>query len=302
VYVLISLVPGDVIAAMQAGSDQVLDREMLEKKLGLDAPLIVQYGRWLGVLRHTDGALSGVLQGNFGVSWWTRKPVVALMLERWPVTIELGFFGLVIAQIIALPIGTVSALRQDRTVDYLGRSLAILLISVPSFWVGTMIVVFPSIWWGTMPPIMYIRFGDDPLGNLGMVLAPAIVLGMGLAGLTMRMTRTMVLEVLRQDYIRTAWAKGLTEQAVVLRHTVKNAMIPVVTIVGLQVPIMIGGTVIIEQIFSLPGMGRLMLDAILHRDHPLIAGALLIFAVGLVLVNLAVDLTYSLLDPRLHYR
>jgi peptide/nickel transport system permease protein len=243
-----------------------------------------------------------VLQGNFGVSWWTRKPVVALMLERWPVTIELGFFGLVIAQIIALPIGTVSALRQDRTVDYLGRSLAILLISVPSFWVGTMIVVFPSIWWGTMPPIMYIRFGDDPLGNLGMVLAPAIVLGMGLAGLTMRMTRTMVLEVLRQDYIRTAWAKGLTEQAVVLRHTVKNAMIPVVTIVGLQVPIMIGGTVIIEQIFSLPGMGRLMLDAILHRDHPLIAGALLIFAVGLVLVNLAVDLTYSLLDPRLHYR
>jgi peptide/nickel transport system permease protein len=153
-----------------------------------------------------------------------------------------------------------------------------------------------------MPPIMYIRFGDDPLGNLGMVLAPAIVLGMGLAGLTMRMTRTMVLEVLRQDYIRTAWAKGLTEQAVVLRHTVKNAMIPVVTIVGLQVPIMIGGTVIIEQIFSLPGMGRLMLDAILHRDHPLIAGALLIFAVGLVLVNLAVDLTYSLLDPRLHYR
>jgi peptide/nickel transport system permease protein len=302
IYVLIHLVPGDVIDAMQANSDQALDRRMMEKKLGLDAPLVVQYARWLGVLAQPDGKVSGVLQGDFGISWWTRKGVVGLMLERWPVTIELGFLGLIIAQIIALPIGTVSALRQDKSVDYLGRSLAILLISVPSFWVGTMIVVFPSIWWGTMPPIMYIRLRDDVLGNLGMVIAPAIVLGMGLAGLTMRMTRTMVLEVMRQDYIRTAWAKGLTERTVVLRHTVKNALIPVITIVGLQVPIMVGGTVIIEQIFSLPGMGRLILDAILHRDQPLISGALLIFAVGLVLINLIVDLAYSFLDPRLHYR
>ncbi len=287
---------------MQAASDQPLDREMIEKMLGLDAPFVVQYGRWLGVVAQPDGRVGGVLQGDFGVSWWTRKKVVALMLERWPVTIELGLLGLLIAQVIALPIGAISALRQDRVADYLGRSLAILLMSVPGFWVGTLIVVFPSIWWGTMPPIMYIHFRDDPLGNLGMIFAPAIVLGMGLAGLTMRMTRTMMLEVLRQDYIRTAWAKGLSERAVVARHTVKNALIPVVTIVGLQVPILMGGTVIIEQIFSLPGMGRLTLEATLHRDQPLIAGSLLIFAVGLVLVNLAVDLAYSFLDPRVHYR
>ena len=304
VYFLISLVPGDVIDAMLAvpGADQEVDREMLEKKLGLDAPLIVQYARWMGMIPRADGIVSGVFQGNFGVSWWTRKPVVDLMLQRWPVTIELGLLGMVIAQLIALPIGIYSALRQDRLGDHLGRSLAILFISVPGFWVGTLIVVFPSIWWGYMAPIMYIRFATDPLGNLGMVVAPAIVLGMGLAGLTMRMTRTMMLEVLRQDYIRTAWAKGLDERVVVIRHTVKNALIPVVTIVGLQLPIMIGGTVIIEQIFSLPGMGRLVLDAILHRDQPLVSGALLIFAVGLVVINLVVDLTYSLLDPRIRYR
>jgi peptide/nickel transport system permease protein len=195
----------------------------------------------------------------------------------------------------------ISALRQDKPIDYIGRSLAILLISVPSFWVGTMIVVFPSIWWGIMPPIMYIRFGRDPLGNLGMVIVPAIVLGMGLAGLTMRMTRTMMLEVLRQDYVRTAWAKGLAERAVVLRHAVKNAMIPVITIVGLQVPIMIGGTVIIEQIFSLPGVGRYAFEGINLRDYPVIQGAVLAIAMAFVVVNLVVDLCYGFLDPRIRY-
>lgn len=304
IFLLIDLVPGDVISAMLAvpGSDQPLDREMLEEKLGLNDPLIVRYGRWMGLAPQTEGGVSGVLQGDFGVSWWTREPVLTLMLQRWPVTLELGLLGIVFALLIALPVGIISALRQDKIGDYLGRSFAILCISIPGFWLATLILVMPSIWWGHMPPLMYIRFRSDAMGNLGMIAAPAVVLGMGLAGLTMRMTRTMMLEVLRQDYIRTAWAKGLQERVVVVRHTVKNALIPVITIIGLQLPVIIGGTVIIEQIFSLPGMGRLILDAILHRDHPLVSGSLLILAVGLVTLNLIVDLTYSLLDPRIRYK
>ncbi len=304
IFLLISLVPGDIIDAMMAvpGADQALDREMLERKLGLNAPLVVRYARWIGVVPQTDGKLRGIFQGDFAVSWWTRQPVVNLMLTRWPVTIELGLLGIIIAQLIALPVGIYSALRQDKWGDYIGRSFAILCISVPGFWVATLVVVFPSIWWGVMRPLTYIRFTDDPMGNLGMIIAPAIVLGMALAGLTMRMTRTMMLEVLRQDYIRTAWSKGLRERVVVIRHTLKNALIPVITIVGLQLPVMVGGTVIIEQIFGLPGMGRMILDAILHRDHPLVSGSLLIFAVGLVMINLVVDLAYSFLDPRIRYR
>jgi peptide/nickel transport system permease protein len=177
IYFLISLIPGDIISAMMAvpGADQAIDREMLERKLGLDAPLVVQYARWLGVVPQTDGKLRGIFQGDFAVSWWTRKPVVELMLERWPVTIQLGLMGLVIAQLIALPIGVWSALRQDKFGDYVGRSFAILCISVPGFWVATLVVVFPSIWWGVMRPLTYIRLSEDPLGNLGMMIAPAIV-------------------------------------------------------------------------------------------------------------------------------
>jgi peptide/nickel transport system permease protein len=303
IYFLISFVPGDVISAMMAvpGADQEIDREALEKKLGLDDPLIVQYGRWIGFVRQTDGDLRGLFQGDFGVSWWTRQPVVGLMIERWPVIIELGFLGMAIAQLIALPIGIFSALFQDRWPDYVARSFAILCISIPGFWLATLVVVLPTIWWGSMRPLAYIKLTEDLMGNLGMVIAPAIVLGMSLAGLTMRMTRTMMLEVLRQDYIRTAWSKGLRERVVVVRHALKNALIPVITIVGLQLPVLVGGTVIIEQIFGLPGMGRMVLDAIMRRDQPLVSGSLLIFAVGLVLINLLVDLAYSFLDPRIRY-
>jgi peptide/nickel transport system permease protein len=210
--------------------------------------------------------------------------------------------GLVVAQLIALPIGIYSALRQDTLGDYISRSFAILCISIPNFWVATLIIVFPALWWGYMPSIMLIRFSESPIGNLGMFIIPAIVLGMGLSGMTMRMTRTMMLEVLRQDYIRSAWAKGLTEGVVVLRHAVKNAAIPVVTIIGLQVPILIGGTVVIEQIFSLPGMGRLLTSAMQDRDEVLISGLILVFACAVMVLNLLVDLTYAYLDPRVRYK
>jgi len=305
VFFLVYLIPGDVIDWIQAtaaGRELEIDRAAMERELGLDAPAIVQYARWTGVVPQRDGSFSGVLQGNLGDSWYYRAPVAGLLALKWPVTLQLGFMGIIVGQLIALPIGIYSALRQDKWGDYIGRSFAILCISVPGFWLGTLIIVFPSIWWGYMPPIMLIHFTEDPIGNLTMFIVPAIVLGMALAGVTMRMTRTMMLEVLRQDYIRTAWAKGLRERTVILRHTLKNALIPVVTVVGLQVPLMFGGTVIIEQIFSLPGIGRLLLGAIITRDTPVISGVTLLFAVALVLINLMVDLTYAYLDPRVHYK
>ena len=302
-FFLIQIIPGDVIDSLQRQSyDIEFDRAAMEKALGIDAPIMVQYGRWLGVAPQMDGSFSGIFQGNLGYSWLKNKSVLELVAAKWPVTLELGLMALIIAQLIALPIGIFSALRQDTWGDYIGRTFAILCISIPGFWLATMAIVFPSIWWGYMPPIMLIKFTDDPIGNLRMFIGPALILGMSMAGITMRMTRTMMLEVLRQDYIRTAWAKGLRERLVVMRHALKNALIPVVTIVGLQMPLMVGGSVIIEQIFSLPGMGRLGLDAVINRDEPLVRGTVLIFAVFLVLINLMVDLTYGFLDPRVHYK
>ncbi len=303
VFFLVRLIPGDIVDAMQATVPDVeLDRDQIRAELGLDDPVFVQYGRWLGVVPQVDGNFSGVFQGDFSESWWLKMPVNELLGDRWPVTFELGLMGLIIGQLIALPIGIYSALRQDKWGDYVGRSFAILCISVPGFWVGTMVIVYPSIWWNYMPSIKLIRLTDDPIGNLKMFIIPAIVLGMAMSGMTMRMTRTMMLEVLRQDYIRTAWAKGLRERIVVVRHALKNALIPVITIVGLQMPILVGGTVIIEQIFGLPGMGRLIINAIQRRDHAVISGALLFFAAGLVFINLIIDLNYGYLDPRVHYK
>ncbi len=301
IFFLMRILPGNIIDVLSAG-DIEIDRGMLERQLGLDVPQIVQYGRWLGVAPQADGGFSGVFQGDLGDSWWRGLPVVDLLGSAWPVTLELALMGLIITQLIALPIGVYSALRQDEWGDYIGRSFAILCVSVPGFWLATLVIVFPGLWWGYMPPIMLVHFTEDPLGNLRMFIVPAIILGMALAGVTMRMTRTMMLEVLRQDYIRTAWAKGLGERVVILRHTLKNALIPVITIIGLGVPFLLGGTVIIERIFILPGMGRLIIDAVQHRDCPVINGIMFIFAAILVLVNLMVDLTYAYLDPRVQYK
>ena len=303
VFVLVHLIPGSMVDVVTAiGGLEGVDKEVWEGVLGLDAPLPVQYGRWMGVVRQMDGSFSGLFQGNLGVSWWQNVPVLELAATRWPVTIQLGIMGLIIGQLIALPIGIYSALRQDKWGDYISRSFAILCISIPGFWLATLVIVFPGLWWGYMPPIMLVRFTEDLIGNLRMFIIPAVVLGMHYAGLTMRMTRTMMLEVLRQDYIRTAWAKGLRERVVIIRHALKNALIPVITIVGLQVPNLLGGTVIIENIFCLPGMGRLLLMGTIQRDYPLVTGVLLFFSIILVVANLLVDVTYGYLDPRLHYK
>ena len=296
VFLLIRLIPGDVVDMMvnemgpEAGGS--LDRTAIERRLGLDVPIYEQYGRWIGEL----------LRGDLGSSLRGDQPVVEAILPRIPVTFELGLFAIIIGLLIALPIGIYSAIRQDTITDYVGRSLAILFISVPSFWTATIVMVYPAIWWGWSPSMELIPFTKDPLGNLGMFLLPAVLLGMVLSGTTMRMIRTMMLEVLRQDYIRTAWAKGLRERIVIIRHAMKNALIPVVTVVGYQLPILIGGSVIIEQIFVLPGIGRLMLESLFQREYNYVSAINLMTASAVIVVNLIVDLTYASLDPRIHYR
>ena len=306
IFVVIRFMPGDIVDAeisqmQEIGVSQASLEEArgeLMKKYGLDVPIHAQYGRWIGVYPQADGTVSGLLQGDFGTSFRRHTPVLRDIAIRWPVTLELGLIAFIIANLISLPIGVYSALRQDTVSDYLVRSFAIMCMAVPSFWLGTMIVVFPSLWWGYSPPIMYTKLTEDLFENLEMFVVPAVVLGLAMTGGTMRMTRTMMLEVLRQDYVRTAWAKGLKERAVVMRHAIKNAFIPVITLIGYTLPVMIGGAVIIEQIFSLPGMGRLLVDATLTRDYTVVSGIMLVFGLGMVLINLAVDLTYGLLNPK----
>ncbi len=296
VFFIIRLIPGDIvdlIAGQMAQFGKPFDRAAVQRSLGLDVPIYVQFGRWIGNI---------LIHGDFGTSLWRGTSVAREVLSRWPVTLELGILGLIISQIIALPIGIFSAIRQDTWGDYVARSFAILLMAVPGFWIATLVVVFPSIWWGWSPPIKLIPFRTNPIGNIKMFLIPAVVVGMEIAGVVMRMTRSMVLEVLRQDYIRTAWAKGLRERVVVVRHALKNALIPVIILIGLQLPILIGGVVIIEQIFDLPGLGRLLVESVSYRDYPLVMGIMLFFGVGMVLINLAVDMTYGLLDPRITYQ
>lgn len=261
--------------------------------MGIDVPVYVQYGRWVGNI---------ILHGSLGHTFIGGQAVLPEIEDALPVTAELGILAIIISIIISVPIGVYSAIRQDTIQDYIWRGLSVVLISVPAFWIGTMVMIYPAIWWGWSPPMQLITFTKDPIGNLGMFILPAFILGIGMTGGTMRMTRTMMLEVLRQDYIRTAWSKGLTERVVVVRHAFKNAFIPVITIIGMQIPMIIGGSVIIENIFNLPGLGRLMLAAINERDYPTVSGVNLFLAVFVVLINVLVDLSYGFFDPRIHYQ
>ena len=296
VFLSVRFIPGDVIDVMVNRLAYLgvggVDREALERMLGLDVPAYVQYGRWLGgILLH--GTLGNSLMGD----WSVEEKIVG----RLPVTLELGLMSIVIGLLIALPVGIYSAIRQDTAVDYAGRSIAVLGLATPNFWLALMVMIYPAIWWGWAPAMRLITFSEDPLGNLGMFLIPSLILGTASAAATMRMTRTMMLEVLRQDYIRTAWSKGLKERVVVVRHAVKNAFIPIVTTIGLQLPILVGGAVIIENIFNLPGLGRLLLAALNDRDYPVVAGINLFFGTAVMGINLMIDLIYAFLDPRVRY-
>ncbi|MDE0449932.1 MAG: ABC transporter permease [Spirochaetaceae bacterium] len=294
VFLTVRFIPGDAIDAMVIRLELFdIDREELLRSLGLDVPLHVQYGRWI----------SGILlRGTFGESLFGgAAPIEERILAKLPVTAELGLLSIAIALVIALPVGVYSAIRQDQFGDFVGRSVAVIGLATPNFWLGTMVMIYPAIWWGWTPPLEYVPLAEDPTANLGILLVPALILGTAMSAHTMRLTRTMMLEVLRQDYIRTAWAKGLKERLVVVRHAVKNAMIPVVTGIGLSLPLLVGGSVIMENIFNLPGLGRLMVTALQERDYPVISAVNLFFAVAVAVFNLLIDLIYPYLDPRVRH-
>ena len=300
-FVLVRLVPGDILDLIyvQHMEDVLVDvyeewdRDMLAKQLGLDVPIYVQYGRWLKDL---------FTEGTLGVSLWTGRTLMEELRPRMAVTAELNILGYLLGVPLALFLGLLSGIRQDTFGDYFIRIYAIASMSIPFFWIGTMVIVFPAIWWGRMIPIRYIPFVENPLGNLGQFLIPALVGAVLINGFLVRMTRTLVLEVLRQDYVRTAWSKGLKERVVILRHVLKNAFIPIITMIGNIFPIMLGGSVIVEQMFALPGVGRYGLRATVDRDYPIVVGLVFIVSI-LVMVNyVAVDLTYAWLDPRIRYK
>ena len=296
VFLSVRFIPGDVIDVMVSDllyAGVSVDRESVERMLGLDQPVYVQYGRWMGGI-----LLRGTLGNSFLGDWSVEEAIG----DRLPLTIELGVLSVVMGLLIAVPVGIYSAMRRNTAADYVGRSFAVIGLATPNFWLALMVMIFPAIWWGWSPPMEYITLVEDPLGNLGIFIIPSLILGTALSAATMRMTRTMMLEVLRQDYIRTAWSKGLKERVVVVRHAVKNALIPVVTLVGLQLPIVVGGAVIMENIFNLPGLGRLMLIALTDRDYPVVSGINLFFGTAVLTTNLLIDLIYVHLDPRIRYR
>ena len=292
IFSISRMIPGSAIDSMLQEQQFAENREALKKELGLDKPIYLQFITYIG----------DVLQGDLGDSLLTKRSVGEELLRRLPVSFELGFYAILCGLMISLPIGVLSAIRQDTWADYVTRSIAILGVSIPSFYLATLVVVLPSLWFDFAPPLVYESWRDSPFGHIAYLASPVVILGVGLAGGVMRMTRTMMLEVLRQDYIRTAWSKGLRERSIIVRHALKNALIPVVTIVGLQVGLAVGGTVVIENIFNMPGVGRFFFEAVQNRDYPSIQGVVLVIAVVIVLTNIAVDLTYAYLDPRIRFR
>jgi peptide/nickel transport system permease protein len=291
VFTLPRLIPGDAVQLMLAETSYAKDLDELRRKLGLDRALYVQYVEWA----------SRVVRGDLGESLWTRRPVVEELARRLPVSAELALYATVIALAIALPIGVLAAARQDTVADYIARSVAILGLSVPSFWLATLLIVMPAIWWGWRPVTGFTELRQDPLGHVAQMLLPAATLGIASAAALMRLTRGMLLEALRQDYVRTAQAKGLAQRTVIVKHGLRNAVIPVITLLGTQLPLILGGTVVIETIFGLPGVGRFLFDAINQRDYPVIQGVNLLVVSTVVFVNLGVDVLYGVLDPRIRY-
>ena len=293
VFLMLRLVPGTVVEQM-IGADAIVSPAMvaeLKRFFGLDQPWWVQYGRWMGNLA----------QGDLGTSWRTGKPVATLILERLPVTIELTTLAVAFALVLGIPAGIISARRRNHVIDNVTRVGTLLGLSIPVFWQGTMLILFFSIYLRWMPPVVWVDFFTDPRRNLTIMLLPALCLGTASAANIARTTRACMLDVLRSEYIRTAAAKGLADRMVVLKHALKNALIPVVTVAGLQVGILLGGTVVVEEVFTLPGVGRLVLWSIYQRDYPLTQSTILFIAVMFMTINLAVDVLYGYLDPRIRY-
>ena len=300
-FAILRFIPGDAVdlmvnmssRGMHAGTDEagLTPHQAIRRALGLDLPIHVQYGRWI----------TGLLKGDLGKSLWSGESVLELVLEKLPVSLEVGLMAIVVSLFIAIPVGIVSGMRPESGLDYILRSISIFFICIPSFWLGTIVVVFPAKWWYWSPRTTWISFFEDPIENLVMFIIPAIILGMWLSGMTMRLVRNMMLEVLRKDYVRTAWSKGLREKIIILRHVLKNSLIPVITMIGLQLPVVIGGAIVVEYIFNLPGLGSFLVEDINYRDYPVITGVNIFLCSFVLLINLVVDISYAWLDPRIRY-
>jgi len=294
VFGLMRVMPGDALTALMGESGNVGAKELakLRKDLGLDQPYYKQYLIWAWQM----------VSLNPGYSIFTNEPISVALKKSIPVTLELAALALVLGLCIAIPVGVLSAIRQDKASDYVGRVAAISGLSLPEFWLGTLVITFAAIWFRWMPPLGYASIWDSPWKNLQQFLVPAAILGFRLSAATMRMTRSTLLEVLREDYVRTAWAKGLGERIIIYKHALKNALIPVITLVGGQFGTLLAGTFVVEIIFALPGMGRLTVEAIFFRDYPIVQTNVMLVAVTIVTLNLLVDLTYAWLDPRIRYQ
>lgn len=292
VFAMMRFIPGDVVDVIfgDYGTNPELKEQILND-LGLDKPWPTQYVRYLGQLA----------RGDLGHSIISGRSVNQELANRLPVTLEMGVLAMFFSLIIALPIGILSAVRQDSIPDYLGRTFAIGLLAIPNFFLGIMLLLFLAREFHWVPPPAYVGITENPIENLQIMVLPSLVLGASLSGSVMRFTRTQMLEVMRQDYIRTAQAKGLRESTVIIRHALRNSFIPVITIIGIQVPLLLGGTLIIESIFNVPGVGRYLVSSISQRDYPVVQSVNLVLATLIVMTNIVVDVTYGVLDPRIRY-
>jgi peptide/nickel transport system permease protein len=293
VMLLMRLLPGDAVDVL-VGPELVISheqRQALYRLFGLDAPIHIHYLQWLGE----------VMQGNLGFSVRTAQPVTQVILQRLPITIELALLAAALAWVVAIPLGVLSAVRRNGALDFVSHIVGLMGLSVPNFWLATMLLLVSSLYLGWQPSLIWVNPFKDPAANLQQMLLPAASLGAVLMAVVMRMMRSSMLEVLGQDYIRTARSKGLHEQVVLARHAFKNAAIPVITVQGIQVGYLLGGAVVIEQIFGMPGIGWMILNGIYQRDYPVVQGGVLFVAVAFVLINLLVDLVYAYLDPRIRY-
>jgi peptide/nickel transport system permease protein len=293
IFFLVRLLPGNIVDII-AGTEGQLSRAQraaVLKEFGLDQPLPVQYLRWVG----------SMLQGNFGWSFRTGQPVAALIASRLPITIELALLAVLSVALVAIPFGVAASVTRSRRVRTLVQIIGVLGLSLPNFWIAILLIIGASSLFGWLPAIIYVPPWTDPWVNLQQMFLPVLSLGLGLSAVVMRMTRSSMLEVLGQDFIRVARAKGLATRTVLLRHALRNALIPIVTVLGLQMGFLLGGVVITEQIFGLPGLGWTLLNGVYQRDYPVVQGTVMVFAVTFVLVNLFVDLLYTYLDPRIRY-
>ncbi len=295
IFIIMRLLPGDV-ALYILGSDEASETnreavQQIRRELGLDEPLIVQYGQWLW----------RALRLDFGNSYWTRQPVIEELKRRYPMTANLALFSLLLGTLLAIPLGLLSAIRQDSIIDYASRVFAIAGLSIPSFWLAILIILGLVHYFKWLPPLDYAPFWVDPWLNFKQLVFPALTTGYRLSAIGARMTRSSVLEVFREDYVRTARAKGLREGAVVVKHTLRNALLPVITIIGVELLILFGGLVVVETVFTIPGIGRFLVDAIMHRDYTAIQAVVFVFAAFVLVVNLLVDILYAVMDPRIRY-